>query len=188
MRLEVQFPFTPKNNVYAQTSFAELFGVSGQGNLFQPGNLAGKAAQYTQYTGGTPAYDTDYTNFAPSLGFAWTPNFKGGFLGRLFGEGGQTVLRGGYSVAYNREGLNAFTSIYGGNPGGTIDVNRNLTLGNLGTLPVLLRDTGRLGSPAFPNAPTFPNTGHHHRFGQRLQSEPAIGLYPIVVSRRAARD
>jgi hypothetical protein len=159
VRLEVQFPFTPKNDVYAQTSFAELFGVSGQGNLFQPGNLAGRAAQYTQYTGGTPAYDTDYTNFAPSVGFAWTPNFKGGFLGRLFGEGGQTVVRGGYSVAYNREGLNTFTSIYGGNPGGTIDVNRNLNLGNLGTLPLLLRDGSRLGSPAFQNTPTFPNTG-----------------------------
>jgi Carboxypeptidase regulatory-like domain len=159
VRLEVQYPFTPKNDVYAQTTFAELYGVSGQGNLFQPGNLAASQAQYTQYTGGTPAYDTDYTNFAPSLGFAWTPNFKGGFLGRLFGEGGQTVMRGGYSVAYNREGLNTFTSIYGGNPGGTIDVNRNLNLNNLGTLPLLLRDGSRLGSPAFQNTPTFPNTG-----------------------------
>ncbi len=161
VRLEVQYPFTALNDVYAQTSFAELFGVSGQGNLFKPGTLTGPptGAQYTQYTGGTPAYGTDYNNFAPSLGIAWTPNFKGGFLGRLFGEGGQTVLRGGYSIAFNREGVNTFTSIFGANPGGTISANRNITLGNLGTLPVLLRETGRLGAPAIPSEPTYPNTG-----------------------------
>jgi hypothetical protein len=159
LRLEAQLPFTALNDVYSQTSFAELFGVSGQGNLFQPGNLSGSKAQYTQYAGGTRAYNTDYTNFAPSLGFAWQPSFKGGFLGRLFGEGGQTALRGGYSIAYNREGINTFTSIFGGNPGGTITVNRNLALNNLGTLPLLLRQTDRLGRPAFPNTPTFPNSG-----------------------------
>jgi hypothetical protein len=164
VRWEAQLPFTSLNDVYAQTSYAELFGRSGLGNLFAPGSQSGSPAQYRQFTSGTLAYDTDYSNFAPSLGIAWTPNFKGGFLGRLFGEGGQTVLRGGYSVAYTREGINTFLSILGANPGGTIDASRNLTIGNLVVnpttdLPVLLRETSRLGPPTVPTSPTFPNSG-----------------------------
>src|SRR5215510_248247 len=159
LRWEVQFPFTALNDVFAQTTFAELFGVSGQGNLFKPGTLTGQASQYTQYKSGSKAYNVDYNNFAPSLGFAWTTNFKSGLLKHVFGDGGQTVIRGGYSMAFNREGINTFLSILGANPGGTISVNRNLSLGNLGTLPVLLRETTRLGAPSFPNTPTYPNTG-----------------------------
>ncbi len=159
LRWEVQFPFTALNNVYAQVSYNDLFGVSGPGNLFKPGTLSGQPSQYTQFKAGSRTYQTDYNNFAPSIGFAWSPNWRSGVFKRLFGGGGQTVLRGGYSVAYNREGINLITSILGGNPGGTITVNRNLTLGNLGTLPVLLRETNRLGAPAFPSAPTYPGTG-----------------------------
>jgi Carboxypeptidase regulatory-like domain len=48
-------------------------------------------------------YETDLNNFAPRFGFAWTPEFKGGFLGSLFGEN-RTVIRGGGSVVYDRPG------------------------------------------------------------------------------------
>src|SRR5262249_54230998 len=34
-----------------------------------------------------------------------------------FGDGGMTVLRGGYSIAYVREGFNAFISMFGSNDG-----------------------------------------------------------------------
>jgi hypothetical protein len=50
-----------------------------------------------------PLYKTDWNNFAPRFGFAWTPNVKGGFLGPLFGEN-RTVIRGGGSVVYDRPG------------------------------------------------------------------------------------
>lgn len=50
-----------------------------------------------------PLYKTDWNNFAPRFGFAWTPNFKEGFLGPLFGEN-RTVIRGGGSVVYDRPG------------------------------------------------------------------------------------
>jgi len=159
LRYEVQFPFTALNNVFSQVTFEDLFGVSGLGNLFSPGTLAGRPSQYNSFAPGTPTNNTDANNFAPSIGFAWSPSFKNGLLNRVFGEGGQTVLRGGYSVAYNREGLNVFSSILGGNPGATITANRNLSLGNLGTLPLLLREGSRLGAPSFPNAPTYPNPG-----------------------------
>ncbi len=48
-------------------------------------------------------YETDLNNFAPRFGFAYTPNFSGGFLGALFGEN-KTVLRGGGAVVFDRPG------------------------------------------------------------------------------------
>jgi hypothetical protein len=159
LRYEVQYPFTAASNVFSQVTFEDLFGESGPGNLFKPGTLAGRPSQYTAFAPGVHTSKIDYNNFAPSIGIAWSPNWKGGFLSRILGEGGQTVIRGGYSIAFNREGMNVFASILGSNPGATITTNRNLTLGNLGTLPVLLRETNRLGPPSFPSAPSFPNTG-----------------------------
>jgi len=159
LRYEVQFPFVATNSVFSQVAFQDLFGESGPGNLFKPGTLTGRASQYAAFAPGSQTNKTDKNNYAPSLGVAWSPNFKSGLFKRFFGEGGQTVLRGGYSIAFNREGLNVFSSILGGNPGATITTNRNLTLGNLGALPVLLREGSRLGAPSFPSAPSFPNTG-----------------------------
>lgn len=43
-----------------------------------------------------PRVPTDSNNYMPRIGFAWSPRFWKG----LFGEG-ETVLRGGYSVAYD---------------------------------------------------------------------------------------
>ncbi len=48
-------------------------------------------------------YETDLNNFAPRFGFAYTPNFKEGFLGALFGDN-KTVIRGGGSVVFDRPG------------------------------------------------------------------------------------
>ncbi len=159
MRWEVQKPFKSLTDVYSQTTFAELFGVSGQGNLFKPGTATGKATQFTQFESSTSAYNTDYNNFAPSLGVAWSPVAKNGWLKKVIGEGGQTVLRGGYSIAFNREGLNVFTSIYGANPGLSITASKNLALNNLGALPVLFRDKSRLAPPAFQTKPVYPSEG-----------------------------
>lgn len=49
-------------------------------------------------------YKTDKNNFAPALGFAWSPNFKNKFLGSLFGEG-RTTIRGGYSSVYGNDSI-----------------------------------------------------------------------------------
>ncbi|MEK7722980.1 MAG: hypothetical protein AAB336_01400, partial [Acidobacteriota bacterium] len=50
---------------------------------------------------GRPLYQTDKNNFAPRIGFAYNPSFRGGPLGVLFGER-KTVLRGGFSIVYDR--------------------------------------------------------------------------------------
>ena len=159
LRWEVQLPFNATTQVFSQTTFNELFGVSGPGNLFKPGTLAGKATQFTQFDANTNSYNVDYNNFAPSFGLAWTPKPSNGVLKKVFGDGGQTVFRGGYSIAFVREGLNVFTSILGSNPGASIVATRNLALGNLGTLPVLFRDKSRLTPPTIQTKPVFPNEG-----------------------------
>ncbi len=159
VRWEVQNPFVASTNVYSQTTFDQLFGISGKGNLFKPGTLAGKTTEFTQFAADTNSYNVDYSNFAPSFGFAWSPVAKNNLLKKVFGEGGQTVIRGGYSIAFNREGLNVFTSILASNPGLSIVADKNLALGNLGTLPVLFRDKSRLAPPSFQTKPVFPNIG-----------------------------
>jgi len=51
---------------------------------------------------------TRYTNFAPRIGLAWSPNFDGGFLGKLFGGSQKTSIRAGYGLFYTAiEGLSA---------------------------------------------------------------------------------
>lgn len=50
-------------------------------------------------------YKTDYDNFSPSIGVAYTPNFGSGIGKFLFGEEGRTVIRGGYSRAYGNDSI-----------------------------------------------------------------------------------
>ncbi|HEY8459835.1 MAG TPA: carboxypeptidase-like regulatory domain-containing protein, partial [Blastocatellia bacterium] len=49
-------------------------------------------------------YDWDKNNFAPRFSFAYSPKFEGGWLKALFGGGGQSAIRGGFSLAYDRIG------------------------------------------------------------------------------------
>jgi hypothetical protein len=50
---------------------------------------------------GRSLYETDLNNFGPRFGFAYTPAFKDGILGSIFGDN-KTVIRGGGSLVYDR--------------------------------------------------------------------------------------
>ena len=52
---------------------------------------------------GVPAgmTSTYYKAFAPRVGIAYSPNFKDGFLGRVFGDNGKTSIRAGWGLFYN---------------------------------------------------------------------------------------
>jgi len=165
LRWELQLPFTPLNDSYTTTTVADLFGVSGPGNLFKPNALTGRETQFVQYRAGDHGYNTDYKNFGPTFGFAWSLSAKEGWLKRIVGEGAKTVLRGGYAIAYNRQPMASFSGVFGANPGSFVTATRSLTIGNLVTnqgadrLPVLLRETNRLGPPPFPSEPAYPLAG-----------------------------
>ncbi|HKQ74879.1 MAG TPA: hypothetical protein VJ810_14390, partial [Blastocatellia bacterium] len=165
VRWEIQKPIVARNGVFANAPIESLYGVSGVGNIFKPGVLTGKPVTYFKQEIDQAPYSTAYNNYAPSLGFAWSPNFREGILAKVFGNGGQSVFRGGYSIAYNRDGIFTLIAPLSNNPGLTIDATRNMGLGNLVTnqgtdrLPVLLREANRLGAPAFAATPDYNNLG-----------------------------
>ncbi len=88
----------PVNSVRT-AAFTGLFNVD-------PVTLQGP---YTQPSKAAP----DNNNFAPTIGIAYTPSFKDGVLGRLFGDK-KTVIRSGYQIGYdsffNNIASNAATS------------------------------------------------------------------------------
>lgn len=49
-------------------------------------------------------YPTDWNNFMPRVSAAWSPRFDNGFLKTIFGDSGQSVLRGGFAMMYDRIG------------------------------------------------------------------------------------
>jgi hypothetical protein len=167
LRYERQSPIQAQNDTYSGVSLAGLYGESGTGNLFQPGTLAGSPSQYTLFGKGSKAYNATGV-FLPSFGFTYSPNFGEGMLRRFLGDPGQTVIRGGFSIASVREGTQVFQAVTGANPGGNLAANLNLTFGNL-PLGSYLRN-GPFGQPAactspglpvgcVPTSPTYPNAG-----------------------------
>jgi hypothetical protein len=165
LRYELQQPFTAKNNSYSFATTADVCGPSGVApsgscNLFQPGVQPGIHGVFSEFSAGTPAYNTDRNNFAPSLGFAWTLPSGSGLLGSLTGrEDGDSVIRAGYTLSYERPGMSDFATAIDDNPGISQTADRNHSLGNLGTPgTILLRNPAQLGPPAFAPTRIYPMT------------------------------
>lgn len=49
-------------------------------------------------------YSSDWNNWQPRLAAAWSPDFKGGFLNRFFGDQGTSVFRGGFAITNDHFG------------------------------------------------------------------------------------
>jgi hypothetical protein len=161
-RWDVQFPFYNVSGTYSRVGEG-VWGISGVGNLFRPGVMTGVVPEFTQAKPGQYAYKTNWKNFSPSLGLAWVmPKSDVPVASWIFGKNGDTVLRGGYSIATVREGMNIPISIWGSNQGRT--ASTNLTAA---TFPEVF---GQAGSVWFRDAslPTRP--------------EPERPLYPIPVA------
>lgn len=71
--------------------------------------LAGKA------NGLDSMYPLDTNNLQPRVSLAWSPNFKGGFLGKLFGKNDQSVIRGGIAITNDYFGQQLATNWDGSN-------------------------------------------------------------------------
>jgi hypothetical protein len=60
--------------------------------------------------GRTKIYDDDLNNIAPRVGFAYSPDFKSGWMSKLTGGPGNMSIRGGYGVFYDRVFGNLFSN------------------------------------------------------------------------------
>jgi hypothetical protein len=47
-------------------------------------------------------FSDDKDNIEPRFGFAWSPKFSSAFLSRIFGDGDDSVIRGGYGLFHGR--------------------------------------------------------------------------------------
>ncbi|HVS83706.1 MAG TPA: TonB-dependent receptor [Pyrinomonadaceae bacterium] len=152
LRLETVYAPISQNKGLTQTTFAGLFSSSGTdlSALFRPGATGGSLTTFTPLPPGLHPYNTAH-NLAPTFGFAYQPNFKHGLLRRLAGNSGQTVLRGGWAMAFDREGLNLVSSILGANFGGTVSLTQ--TAGTSFARGSLFRSL-----PAAPVIPVVPST------------------------------
>ena len=86
--------YETKPNIPLGEYFRRRVAAAEQGkNYFEPllMELSGPA------NGKTHMYPWDKNNFQPRVGIAWSPNFKG-FLGKMFGESGKSVFRGGFAM------------------------------------------------------------------------------------------
>jgi hypothetical protein len=137
---------TVPNGLAIQPEFKDVYGVSGFGNLFKPTAAPGSQTQgfaaqrFVSGNTGIGLYKNDFNNFAPSIGFAWSPGFKSGFLHALFGGEGRSSFRGGYSMSFLREGVTTFTNLLGTgttNPG-LIQTSNTSTQCGLHTTPTNL--------------------------------------------------
>ena len=59
-------------------------------------SLTGTAPVVVKYDNDKPAYNTDWNNISPSVGVAWRPALKEGFLSKILSK--DPVFRGGYSL------------------------------------------------------------------------------------------
>ncbi|MGE5113940.1 MAG: carboxypeptidase regulatory-like domain-containing protein [Acidobacteriaceae bacterium] len=95
----LRWDFTGANHdltsAYHNADEASLYGPSGVGNLFQPGNLPGTM---NPVLAARPRPYQDWNvSPQPALGFSWNPQLGSGLLGKVAGQGG-LVIRGGYSL------------------------------------------------------------------------------------------
>ncbi len=132
LRWEVQnSPFDPDNTSYRPVGGFEagVFGVTGSlSNLFNPSSSLGVLPGIPAYelNGAGGWYNTEYNNFAPSIGLAYSPSFDNKWWTTVFGGPGKTVFRGGYSISFTREGTANFSSIAFANPGQTGSISASV--------------------------------------------------------------
>jgi hypothetical protein len=187
VRWDVQTPFSPLNDTMSVASLADVCGVSGLGdgglysscNFFKPGASGGKVPVFSKFAAGNGGYNTDWNNVAPNVGVAWRPHVQDGWLRTLLGDPEQATIRGGYSVAYERQGFGVFTGVFGPNPGSTLSLTRDAGTGLVPvgeSWPVLLRETNRLYPAPFPESASYPIAVRANRADTMNAFHPTIKI------------
>lgn len=151
---------TVPNGLAIQPKYSDLFGISGFGNMFRPTAAPGSQTQafatleFVSGDSGRGLYKNDWNNFAPFVGFAYSPEFNSGPLHFLFGDAGKSAIRAGYSMSYLHDGITTFTNLLGvgnTNPGLIASANQtSLVTPPTSNLPGVITGAGvPLVFPAF---------------------------------------
>ena len=111
--------------------------------------LGGKANNAPGY------YKQDWNNFAPSVSFAWSPDFGDNAFGRIFGREGKSVIRGGFRMTYDRIGSQLAVNFDLNNLAGFTSA-RNI---NANTFDVIDGELGPQFSGFNPDVRTLPFPG-----------------------------
>jgi len=129
-------------------------------------------------------YNNDYNNFAPRLGFNWSPGWDEGFLSQLTGGPGKTSVRGGYGIFYDRVFGNLFTNARGNPPfqQDFFEIPFNITFA--GTIQETPRPGTLTASPVVPSsAEIFPvifalpgNNGFQSKFSTPWEQKWSFGF------------
>jgi len=161
LRYDLQFPFKASNSIYTFGDIQNICGLSGAAsdnscNLFQPGSQPGQHSVFQQYEAGVGSFNTDYNNFAPSAGVAWTPQGRPGFLKQVMGEG-DFVVRAGYARSFSRPAIGDYTAIFNNNPGIRLTLTGPAaTILNGAPAPLLISNPLVQNPLPFPATPTYP--------------------------------
>ena len=111
-------------------------------------------------------YNWDYHDFAPRIALAWSPDYSSGLLSALFGRKGQSSIRAGFGIVYDRVGESLADTFDQNGSFGLATVLSNPSdiqtsqiaprLTDMNTIPT----TDYAGNPIFiqPPAGTFPKT------------------------------
>ena len=172
VRWEFEGVPTIPNGLAIQPDPSTIFGVSGFGKLFSPTAPAGPppgvaTLNFVSGDTGIPLYNDDWNNFAPFIGFAYSPNFKSGFLRGLFGSEGRSSIRAGYSISYLHDGFTVISNAMGV---GTTNPGLIQTAANTTPTGVLTGAGVPLVTPVF----TIPLTDK-----QNFDLNPGNGLWAI---------
>ncbi|HWP44354.1 MAG TPA: hypothetical protein VNO14_14005, partial [Blastocatellia bacterium] len=100
-------------------------------------------------------YPWDKNNFQPRVAIAWSPDFKEGFLSKLFGSNGESVFRGGFAITNDYFGQQLAVQF---------DLNNTLGFASSTTIAANTYNVSDRPAPLF--------TG----FGQDVRSLPGIDI------------
>lgn len=114
LRWSYSSPPWETNGLQTSTTFplGDWLAVRGQ-NMMK--GIPANAAPLQQYVLGGPAnhrrgfYEPDYNNFGPRFAFTYSPGWDEGWLKKLTGGAGKTVIRGGYGMVFDQVGLGIAT-------------------------------------------------------------------------------